>query len=143
MTVRDALLQQKRELDLRRQEPYIERTAEIHKGNSRLVRIVIGPRRAGKSFFITRYLMEQGPFGYVNFDDEELNNAEKIPDILISVADLYPGAKTLLLDEIQNIPGWELLANRLARQGYTLYVTGSNAHLLSKELATHLTGGIR
>jgi hypothetical protein len=140
MTIRDALLQQKRELDLRGQEPYIKRTATIHNGNSRLIRIVIGPRRAGKSFFVTRYLMEQGPFGYVNFDDEELNGTEKIPDILTGIAEIYNGSKTLLLDEIQNIPGWELLANRLARQGYTLYITGSNAHLLSKELATHLTG---
>jgi len=140
MTVRDALLKQKQELDLRRQEHYIERTSEIRDGNNRLIRIVIGPRRAGKSFFVTRYLTAQGPFGYVNFDDEELNDAKKIPDILTAVADLYPGSKTLLLDEIQNIPGWELLANRLARQGYTLYITGSNAHLLSKELATHLTG---
>ena len=140
MTVRDALVEQKRELDLRRQEPYIERTAEIHEGNSRLIRMVIGPRRAGKSFFVTRHLMAQGTFGYVNFDDEELNNAEKIPDILTAAADLYAGSKTLLLDEIQNIPGWELLANRLARQGYSLYITGSNAHLLKKELATHLTG---
>jgi predicted AAA+ superfamily ATPase len=140
MTVRDALLKQKQELDLRKKEHYIERTAEMRDGNSRLIRIVIGPRRAGKSFFITRYMMAQGPFGYVNFDDEELNDKEKIPDILTAVANLYPGAKTLLLDEIQNIPGWELLANRLSRQGYTLYITGSNAHLLSKELATHLTG---
>ena len=140
MTVRDALLQQKRELDLRKGEPYIGRTTEMRDGNSRLIRIVIGPRRAGKSFFLTRYLSAQGLFGYVNFDDEELNNKEKIPDILTAVQDLYPGAKTLLLDEIQNIPGWELLVNRLARQGYTLYITGSNAHLLSRELATHLTG---
>ena len=140
MTVRDALLEQKRELDLRRQQPYIERTAQIRDGKSRLIRIVIGPRRAGKSFFVTRHLMAQGTFGYVNFDDEELNDAEKIPDILTAVADLYAGSKTLLLDEIQNIEGWELLANRLARQGYSLYITGSNAHLLSKELATHLTG---
>ena len=140
MTIRDALVEQKRELDLRRQELYIERTAEIRDDNSRLIRMVIGPRRAGKSFFVTRHLMAKGPFGYVNFDDEELNDAEKIPDILAAVADLYPGSKTLLLDEIQNIPGWELLANRLARQGYFLYITGSNAHLLSKELSTHLTG---
>jgi len=140
MTVRDAILQQKQELELRRQEQYIERTAEIRDDDSHLIRIVIGPRRAGKSFFVTRYLMKKGLFGYVNFDDEELNDREKIPDILIAVADLYAGSKTLLLDEIQNIPGWELLANRLARQGYTVYITGSNAHLLSKELSTHLTG---
>jgi len=56
MTVRDVLVEQKRELDLRRPEPYIERTAEIHEGNSRLIRMVIGPRRAGKSFFVTRHL---------------------------------------------------------------------------------------
>lgn len=140
MTVRDALLQQKRELDLRGQEHYIERTGMMQGGDSRLIRIIIGPRRAGKSFFVTRYLMARGSFGYVNFDDEELTDREKIPDILAAVNDLYAGSKTLLLDEIQNIPGWELLANRLARQGYTLYITGSNAHLLSKELATHLTG---
>jgi len=140
MTVRDALLQQKRELDLRKKEPYIERTARIRDGDSRLIRIVIGPRRAGKSFFVTRYLAEKGPFAYVNFDDEELNDKEKIPDILAAAADIYGGATTLLLDEIQNIEGWELLANRLARQGYSVYITGSNAHLLGKELATHLTG---
>ncbi len=140
MTVRDALLQQKRELELRKKEPYIERTAELRGGNSRLIRIVLGPRRAGKSFFLTRHLMAWGQFGYVNFDDEELNDKEKIPDILTAVEDLYAGTKTLLMDEIQNIPGWELLANRLARQGYRLYITGSNAHLLSRELATHLTG---
>ena len=113
MTVRDALVEQKRELDLRRQEPYVERTAEIHEGDSRLIRMVIGPRRAGKSFFVTRHLMAQGTFGYVNFDDEELNNAEKIPDILTAAADLYAGSKTLLLDEIQNIPGWALLQTGL------------------------------
>lgn len=140
MTVRDALLQQKHELDLRRQERYIGRTATIRDGDGRLIRIVIGPRRAGKSFFVTRYLMERGPFAYVNFDDEELNDKEKIPDILAAAADIYDGATTLLLDEIQNIDGWELLVNRLARQGYTVYITGSNAHLLEKELATHLTG---
>lgn len=141
MTIRDALLQQKQELDLRRQERYIERTAEIRDTTgSHLIQIVIGPRRAGKSFFVTRYLMSKGVFGYVNFDDEELNDREKIPDILTAVADLYTGEKTLLLDEVQNIPEWELLVNRLARQGYSLYITGSNAHLLSKELSTHLTG---
>lgn len=107
-----------------RQERYIERNAGLVDGNNRLIRIVIGPRRAGKSFFVTRYLLEHGPFGYVNFDDEGLTGAEKIPDILSAVAEIYSGTKTLLLDEIQNIPGWELLANRLARQGYSLCIAG-------------------
>ncbi|MBN1167834.1 MAG: ATP-binding protein [Methanospirillaceae archaeon] len=140
MKIKDVILQQKTELNLRIQEPFIPRTAEIKNPQSKLIKIVIGPRRAGKSFFITRFLIERGIFGYVNFDDEQLTDPEKIPDILTAIDDIYQGTKTLLLDEIQNIPGWELLANRLARQGYELYITGSNAHLLSKELATHLTG---
>jgi predicted AAA+ superfamily ATPase len=48
--------------------------------------------------------------------------------------------RSILLDEIQNVSGWELFANRLQRNGYKLVITGSNAHLFSKELATHLTG---
>ncbi len=140
MTVRDAVFQQKEELDLRVHERYIPRDIVMGGEKSALIKIVIGPRRAGKSFFVTRHLMETGSFGYINFDDEQLADPEKIPDILTAVKDLYGDPKTLLLDEVQNIPGWELLANRLARQGYNLYITGSNAHLLNKELATHLTG---
>ena len=140
MTVRDAVFQQKQELDLRVNERYIPRDIVVRGEKSALIKIVIGPRRAGKSFFVTRHLMEMGSFGYINFDDEQLADPEKIPDLLAAVKDLYGEPKTLLLDEVQNIPKWELLANRLARQGYNLYITGSNAHLLKKELATHLTG---
>jgi len=57
-----------------------------------------------------------------------------------TLKDLYDSPRALLLDEIQNVPGWELLVNRLQRQGFNLVITGSNANLLSKELATHLTG---
>lgn len=140
MKIKDVILLQKGELNLRIQERYIPRTAEIKNSQSKLIKIIIGPRRAGKSFFLTRFLLERGTFGYVNFDDEQLNNPEKIPDIFTAIDDVYQGTKTLLLDEIQNVAGWELLANRLVRQGYELYITGSNAHLLSKERATHLTG---
>ena len=140
MTVRDAILQQKKELELRLKERYIPRSAVIRDPESPLIKIIIGPRRAGKSFFITRYLIDMGIFGYVNFDDEQLGDPKIISDLLKAVEDLFKGTRILLLDEVQNIPGWELLANRLARQGYNHYITGSNAHLLSKELATHLTG---
>lgn len=130
----------KRELDLRRSEPYIRRTAEVPDEAGRLIRIVIGPRRAGKSFFITRHLMEKGPSAHVNFDDGELKDRRKIPDILTAPAGLYPGSETVLSDAIQNIAGWESPANRLARQGWSLNITGSNARLYGKEPATHLTG---
>ncbi|RLI91744.1 MAG: hypothetical protein DRO95_03710 [Candidatus Altiarchaeales archaeon] len=54
--------------------------------------------------------------------------------------EIYGDVKILLLDEIQNLDGWELWVNSLCRRDYNLIVTGSNARLLSKELATHLTG---
>ncbi len=53
---------------------------------------------------------------------------------------VYGNLKFILLDEIQNLLNWELFVNRLQRQGYNLILTGSNSKLLSKELATHLTG---
>jgi predicted AAA+ superfamily ATPase len=60
--------------------------------------------------------------------------------LLAAVAGVYGEARNLLLDEIQNVPSWELVVNRLQRAGHRLTITGSNAHLLSSELATHLTG---
>lgn len=53
---------------------------------------------------------------------------------------VYGKTKYLFFDEIQNLDNWELLVNRLQRQGYNIILTGSNAKLLSQELATHLTG---
>jgi len=65
---------------------------------------------------------------------------EDLNDFLEAVNEISPNARYLLLDEVQNIEGWELFANRLKRAGYNLVITGSNAKLLSQELATHLTG---
>jgi len=79
-------------------------------------------------------------YAYVNFDDERLYGIENMDDVLSAIHSIYDNPKTLLLDEIQNIPRWELVLNRLQRQGYNLIVTGSNSNLLSAELATHLTG---
>ena len=53
---------------------------------------------------------------------------------------VYDNPEFVLFDEIQNLPKWELFANRLQRQGYKLIITGSNSNLLSRELTTHLTG---
>ena len=60
--------------------------------------------------------------------------------MIAAVNAVYDNPRHLLLDEIQNLPRWELFVNRLQRQGLRLILTGSNAHLLSSELATHLTG---
>lgn len=138
--LRDNLVLQKRELDAKLGAPFVERTAKFRNVSSNLIKVVIGPRRAGKSFFAIHELQKLGSFGYVNFDDEQLAKAEDFNEILAVVDDLYGAPRFLLLDEIQNFPKWELLANRLQRQGRNLFLTGSNSNLLSAELATHLTG---
>lgn len=140
MSLRDVVLLQKRELEKRLEEPYVERDLRKPTLGNHLIKVVIGPRRAGKSFFAMHVLEELRPFGYVNFDDERLVDLANCDELLAAIDSVWGSPKHLLLDEIQNLPKWELFANRLQRQGYELIVTGSNAHLLSKELATHLTG---
>ena len=124
--------------------PYINRT-KMPFGkkwlDSGLIKIVLGPRRAGKSVF-SLVLLRDRPFMYFNFDDEVLASTGGINtnELMKELHAAYGSLKTVLFDEIQNLPNWELFANRLHREGYNLVLTGSNAQLLSKELATHLTG---
>nr|NQU92269.1 AAA family ATPase [Bacteroidota bacterium] len=57
-----------------------------------------------------------------------------------SFHELYEPEKTWYFDEIQNIEGWERFVRRLHNEGQKVYITGSNARMLSMELGTHLTG---
>ncbi len=110
--------------------------------DSKLIKVVLGPRRAGKSIY-SLMLLKNRPFMYFNFDDEVLVSVGGIDtnELMKKLHAAYGSeVKTILFDEIQNLPSWELFANRLHREGYNLVLTGSNAQLLSKELATHLTG---
>ncbi|MCZ7404830.1 MAG: AAA family ATPase, partial [Candidatus Methanoperedens sp.] len=138
--IRDILLIQKRELESRLKEKYIERADNSKKFESSLINVIIGPRRAGKSFFAVHALSKPDTFGYANFDDEKLVEITDYNEITNAINSLYNNPKYLLFDEIQNLDKWELFVNRLQRQGYALVITGSNSNLLSKELATHLTG---
>lgn len=137
--IQDILLLQKREMETRINEQYIERTTALDLTNT-IIKVIIGPRRAGKSFFALHFLRTIGTFGYVNFDDEKLSEILNYDEIISAMNIVYNNPKSVLFDEIQNLPKWELFTNRLQRQGYNLVLTGSNSHLLSKELATHLTG---
>ncbi len=124
--------------------PYIERTKEkdaLKLVSSDLIKVILGPRRAGKSVFALMLLKDQS-FAYFNFDDESLPGEEGIDldELMTELKLAYGETKYILFDEIQNLPKWELFVNRLHRAGYNLVLTGSNASLLSKELATHLTG---
>lgn len=137
--IRDILLIQKRELEKRLTEKYTQRDTKISNIDSGLINVIIGPRRAGKSFFGIHMLTSRS-FGYVNFDDEKLVETEDYDEIINAINSLYGNPSYLLLDEIQNLHKWELFVNRLQRQGYKIVITGSNSNLLSTELSTHLTG---
>lgn len=106
-----------------------------------LAKVVTGVRRSGKSVF-TLQLLDGRNYAYMNFDDERLAGVEakELNLILEAFYELYENIDYIFLDEIQNIKGWELFVNRLQRQGLNVVVTGSNAKLVSKELASHLTG---
>jgi len=137
--IKEILTLQKREIEIKLKEKYIERNQDLKLTND-LIKVIVGPRRAGKSFFAIHFLNKQGKFGYVNFDDERLVEVENYDEIIVAMNSVYDNPKFVLFDEIQNLPKWELFANRLQRQGYNLVITGSNSNLLGKELATHLTG---
>ena len=104
-----------------------------------LIKLITGPRRVGKSMFAL--LMLQGKnFAYLNFDDNLLLENWDEDLVMQMLDDVYPGYEYLLLDEIQNLPDWDLWVNKLYRRGKNLIITGSNAKMLSSEMATVLTG---
>ncbi len=105
--------------------------------------VIIGVRRSGKSTLCKQVLSDSGvQFAYADFDDERLNGLEtkQLNDVLEVLYKIYGNFQYLFLDEIQNIEGWPLFVNRLLRTGMHVILTGSNAKLLSSDLATHLTG---
>ena len=140
--LRTVVLKQKEERDALLQYEYVER---IWKGNaedylsSNLIKLITGPRRAGKSVFALQ-LLKSKKFAYLNFDDDMLLkhfDEELLWQLLLEI---YPHFEYLLLDEIQNQPDWELWVAKLYRRGNNLIITGSNSRLLSNEMATALTG---
>jgi hypothetical protein len=128
-------------------EPYIQRTAEnrLSKlGQNKEIIVLSGLRRCGKSVLLehARRLRGSGNDYCFNFEDERLvtfgtDDFEVLHQTLIS---LYGVQKTFYLDEIQNIPAWELFVRRMYNAGCKIYITGSNANLFSEELGTRLTG---
>lgn len=109
--------------------------------------VLVGIRQAGKSYLLyqrARQLIQQGhsvkEMVYINFDDERLlgMTADDFDLILQAYNSMYPDKPILFFDEIQNINGWERFARRLANQKYRVYITGSNAKMLSRDIATTL-----
>lgn len=106
---------------------------------SNLIKVITGPRRAGKSIFCLE-LLRGKKFAYANFDDEAFKTNKNGDEIIVGLHEFYPDSDYYLFDEIQNLPDWEIFVNKLQRRGFNLILTGSNSKLLSGELATALTG---
>ncbi|MFH1072848.1 MAG: ATP-binding protein [Nanoarchaeota archaeon] len=103
--------------------------------------IVSGMRRCGKSTLLFQ-LRQKHPGYYLNFDDERLLKftVEDFQPLYELFVELYGNRDIFYFDEIQNVVGWELFVRRLRDSGKKVYVTGSNASMLSQELGTRLTG---
>lgn len=103
-----------------------------------------GLRRVGKSTLLAQVARKFYPRGfyYVNFEDERLLNFTVSDfDLLYeTLVELFGEKKVFILDEIQNVSGWERFVRRMIDQGFKFYLAGSNAALLSRELGTKLTG---
>lgn len=110
---------------------------------SRQAQVVIGVKRSGKSTLCFKALEKASVnYAYVNFDDERLAECrrEHLDLILEALYRIYGKFDYLFFDEIQNIDEWPLFVNRLLHQRIHMIITGSNAKLLSTDLATHHTG---
>jgi hypothetical protein len=140
--MKTTILNQRAERDELMSRPYQQRhtkydTDELLQNS--LIKLITGPRRIGKSVFAL--LMLQGKnFAYLNFDDSQLLEKWNEELVMSALDDVYPDYDFMLLDEVQNLPDWDLWISKLYRRGKNLIITGSNAKMLSSEMATVLTG---
>jgi len=139
------LTEQREDIKSYRPQKWVTRMEEsLFEFDTTMAQVVIGVRRSGKSTLCHKVLLEHDiRYAYVNFDDDRLANMEvtDLNTVLSCVYQLYgTDIPYLVLDEIQDVDGWYLFVNRLLRTSLHIFVTGSNAKLLSGELATHLTG---
>ena len=136
------ILNQRKERDELLSRPYL--TRQINQNtkvllDSRLVKLITGPRRVGKSTQALLMLRDRN-FAYLNFDSQPLLDAWDANLVMRILDDVYPGYEYLLLDEVQNLDAWDLWVSELYRLGKNIVITGSNAKMLSSEMATVLTG---
>ncbi len=140
--MKTTILNQRAERDELMSRPYQQRHTKYHTGEllqNPLIKLITGPRRVGKSVFAL-LLLQGRNFAYLNFDDNQLLEKWDEELVLSLLNDVYPDYDFLLLDEIQNLPDWDLWVSKLYRRGKNLIITGSNAKMLSGEMATVLTG---
>ncbi len=140
--MKSIVLSQRKERDGLLERAYLLRDYQAEAAKfleSPLIKLITGPRRAGKSV-LTLLLLRDRNFAYLNFDDEQLLENFNEDAIMQALLEVYPGFDYLLLDEIQNLEHWDVWVAKLYRRGCNLLITGSNAKLLSSEMGTVLTG---
>lgn len=121
----------------------IERVIDHSLIESPEIIVISGVRRCGKSVLLQQIRKKQKEQDYfLNFDDERLIQfkVEHFQALYEAFIELFGEQHTFYFDEIQNIVGWERFVRRLYDAGNKVYITGSNANMLSRELGTHLTG---
>jgi predicted AAA+ superfamily ATPase len=105
--------------------------------------VIVGPRRAGKTFFLKSFALKQNTFFYIDFENiifKKLSPLEIFEIISIYTETLGEKPSLLLLDEIQNLPEWQSVVRALLERNYNLLISGSSSKLLSMEIATQLRG---
>lgn len=126
--------------------PLVERPLHLEESGNY---IFVGVRQAGKSYLLYQRVKELLGCGinlhdivYVNFDDERLlgMTTDDFDLILQAYYSMHDGQPIFFFDEIQNVDGWANFARRLANQKHRVYVTGSNAKMLSRDIETVLGG---
>jgi len=131
-------------------ELYLKKIRPFYHENE-LIKVITGVRRCGKSSLmqlISKELIKSGVNEsnviYLNLDKRpyrRIKKANQLEDVLANKLDPIKGNKYLFIDEIQNVKGFEEVVNAFREDGdCSIFITGSNAYLLSGELATKLTG---
>lgn len=117
----------------------VEREKTIPMNSNRIV-VITGIRRCGKSTLLKHNIKNFNEAIFVNFEDIRLEGFDKNDFLKIEKIATEDHIKYLVFDEIQNVVDWEKFIRSAHDKGFQIFITGSNASMLSRELGTHLTG---
>lgn len=138
--IRNTVLDQRESFE--KKDGFIERNISKSFLMAKKISVISGIRRSGKSTLLKQISKDYKNYAYLNFEDERMLDFtyRDFNSLLEVFLELYGDQDVYFFDEIQNIFGWEKFVRRLFEDGKKIFITGSNAKLLSSELATSLSG---
>lgn len=138
--IKSVILEQRKSFEKRVE--IIPRSIDVEFIKTKKISVISGIRRSGKSTLLKQISKNFSDYYYLNFEDERLLDfGFKDLNVLYEIfLEIYGEQNVFLFDEIQNVFGWEKFVRRLFEDGKKIFITGSNAKLLSSELATTLSG---